>query len=231
MSRKDFTSVGEAFPNINLKELRWTEKQRQFIELSLDHQTKIMLCSSPAGTGKTILALYCSLNLLLEGKVDKILYIRNPIEAARSIGYLKGKLDEKLEPFILPAIDNLNKLLDEHSLKILEKNKALESIPLGFVKGRTFDRCAIIMDEAEDLDTQEFRLIMTRLGRGSKMFLIGDDVQSNVRNGGFKDVINLFDNSRARHKGIHTFEFTEEDIMRNDLIQYIVGEFRRDRIV
>jgi len=227
---RGIVEVGGAYPEVTIRPFNWTERQQIFIDLVLDDKNQLMFCSSPAGTGKTLLSAYCSLKLLIDKKIDKIIYVRNPVESCsgRGLGFIKGDTGEKLEPYIAPLHDNLNKLLDSHSLKIVEKLGNIEAVPLGFCKGRTFDNAIIIVDEAEDFSFQDLRLILTRLGKKSKMLIIGDDKQANLKEGKFSLMIDIFNNPEARSKGVQTFKFGAKDIMRNSLIQYLVAEIDKN---
>lgn len=229
---KGLVEVGGAYPKITITPLEWTERQQIFIDLVLDDKNKVMFCAAPAGTGKTILSTYCGLKLLTDDKIRKIIYVRNPVESCsgRGLGFIKGKTDEKMDPYIMPLKDNINKLLDSHSSRIVEKLNAFEAIPLGFCKGRTFDDALVIVDEAEDFTYQDLRLILTRLGKRSKMIIIGDEKQSNMKDGKFSLMIKIFNNPEARYKGVQTFTFSAKDIMRNDLIQYLVSEIDKNII-
>jgi len=225
MSKQErLVSVGSAYPEITLTAFPWTERQQSFIDLSLDPKTKVIFCSAPAGTGKTLLSLYCSLRLAIDDKNKKILYVRNPVESCsgKGIGFIKGKTDEKMQPYIMPLYDNLYKIADKHSVNMIEKRGMLSSEVLGFTKGRTYDDTYMIVDEAEDFTLQDLRLIISRMGKRAKLFIIGDVKQSNVRNSNFGLTYDLFNTPEDRGKGIHCFKFTAKDIMRNDIIQHMI---------
>jgi phosphate starvation-inducible protein PhoH and related proteins len=226
-----FVAMDAASPHVNFEvnSLKWTEKQKMFIEEALDKETKIVICEAPPGVGKTILSLYCSLTLLSERKVDQVMYIRNPVESSEDkLGYLKGGFEEKMAPFDAPMVDNLSKLLAVEDNRKLARESQIDSMPLGYLKGRTFDNIALIIDEAEDLSHQQTLLALTRLGKGGKIFLIGDSKQSNVKRSGFARAKEMFDDDIAEEKGIVTLEFGPEDIMRHDLTQFIYNRYTKD---
>lgn len=226
----DFVSQREKLKSLFVIKNRfaWTQKQQKFLDLALDKNTKIMICKSPAGTGKTALSIYCSLLKLSEKKVGEIIYVRAPVEScSKGIGYLQGDKSEKMNPYLAPAMDHLREFLDKSAIDNLIKDKRLQIEPFGFIKGRTFNVSAIIADEAEDFTTQELELMMCRPGRFSILFLIGDVRQSNIKNSGFNKVFNAFNTTEARIAGIHTFEFTKEDCMRSPITSLILDVFEK----
>jgi len=205
-----------------IKEFNWTGKQKKFIEIGNDKNTNIIICKSPPGTGKTLCSIFCALSRLKDKRIGSIFYIRNPIESAsRGIGYTPGTIEEKMEWVIQPLHDQLNQLLTPSEIKFLIKDKRIEGIPIGYLKGRTFHASAVILDEAEDLNLQEMLLSMCRIGKYSILFIIGDEKQANIKNSAFTKVFNAFDNEESRKNGIYTLEFTNQDCMRNGIIKYI----------
>lgn len=212
---------------LNIKELEWTEKQKVFIETALHKNTHYIICEAPSGVGKTILSVYIGLRLLQQRKISKIYFVRLPLESSsKGLGFLKGDLNEKFDPYIQPMLDNLNQLLPSSEVNKLIKDGFIEAIPIGFLKGRTLNCSLIIADECEDLLPVEFSLVMTRLGKFSKMIFIGDSNQSNTRNNGFKMVYETFDSTECMEKGIFCLKFDEADIMRNPILSYIINKFK-----
>lgn len=205
---------------------KWTEKQKKFIEIASSKDTKIIICKGVPGSGKTLLSTYCSLQMLLSKKISKIIFYRNPIEScSKSLGFLKGEYEEKIAPYGAPLFDHLYELLSGPEVEKLIKEKFLSIDSIGFAKGRTHNVVSMICDESEDLTVQELELIMGRMGKFSKLFLIGDERQANIRNSGFADVYDLFNNEESRQNGIHTFEFDANDCMRNEILKFIIEKF------
>jgi phosphate starvation-inducible PhoH-like protein len=208
--------------NFEVKNLRWTEKQETFIAKAMEKETKIVICEAPPGVGKTLLALYCSLQLLSERRVGQILYVRNPIEASENqLGFLKGDIEAKMAPFSAPLIDNLCKLISDGDNRKLARENQIDAIALGHIKGRTFDNTALIFDEAEDFSDKQILLSLSRIGKGSKVFLIGDSRQQNSRESGFKRSISVFDDDESRENGIVVQKFDETDIMRSGIAKFV----------
>lgn len=212
--------------SLKIREFNWTTKQSAFIEQNLDKNNCISFCKAPAGTGKTLASTYSMLQLLKRGAVKELVYIRLPLESSsKSVGFLPGDFNEKIGVYGAPLYDNLKQLLSESEILALEKDKRITVDSIGFVKGRTYNNSAIIVDEAEDLTIQELSLIMTRLGKFSKLFIIGDINQTNIKNSGFEKVFKAFNNLESRENGITTFEFDSSDCMRSPITRFIVERF------
>lgn len=213
---------------LKIRPFKWTEKQQKFIDAALDKNTRAIICRGAAGTGKTLLSLYCCLELMNRKTISDIIFYRNPVESAsKSLGYLSGDYKEKIAPYGEPLQDHLKELTDIVTASNLFKDGRISIDSIGFAKGRTHNVTGIILDEAEDLNVMELELIMGRMGRFSKVFIIGDDRQANIKNSGFTKVIHAFNNKESLEKGIATFEFTAEDSMRDPLLKYILGVFEK----
>ena len=99
---------------IKIRELNWTEKQKAFIDIALNKDVKMMFVSGPAGSSKTLLSIYCALQLIKDKRVSDIMYIRSPVESSDSkICFLPGDADEKLKYYNLPFADKLEELLSK----------------------------------------------------------------------------------------------------------------------
>lgn len=213
--------------DLAIREMPWTEKQRVFIEAGLTKGTNYIFCEAPPGVGKTLMSVYIGLQLLQQRRISNVYFVRLPQESAsKGIGFTPGTAEEKMSAFQMPMIDQLNQLLPPAQVARLLKDGFIQTVPLGFVKGRTFNASLVIVDEAEDLTVQETLLIMGRLGRFSRMILIGNCDQANVRNSGFNTVCDLFDDEESRNVGIYCLHFDESDIKRNDVLAYVVKKFR-----
>jgi len=213
---------------LNIRPFKWTEKQQRFIDLALQKNVSIVLCSAPPGVGKTLLSLYCCLELLNKKLISNIIFYRSPIESAsRSLGYLGGTYLDKISPYGEPLQDHLREMLDRATIDRLFKEQRISVDSIGFAKGRTHNTTGIILDESEDLTLQEIELIMCRMGRFSKLFIIGDERQANIKNSGFHSAVELFSQQDSIDNGIVSFRFTAEDSMRNPILKFIIGKFER----
>lgn len=226
--RSPFVLQGQKITfDLTIREFPWTEKQKIFIEAGLDKGTNYIMCEAPPGVGKTLVSIYIGLRLLAQKRISNIYFVRLPIESAsKGLGFLPGLAQDKMSVYEGPLYDQLNSLLPPSQVAKLIKDGFIQSVPLGYVKGRTFNSALILVDEAEDLSTREMLLIMGRLGKFAKMFLIGDPDQSNVRDSGFKATLDEFNDPESMEKGIYCFSFDESDIKRSGILSYVIKKFR-----
>lgn len=203
---------------------RFNEKQQRFVATALDKTTRLILCDGIWGSSKTYLSVYCALELLNQKKVDSILYLRAPVEAGKGIGFLPGGFAEKVNPYAEPLFQKLHEMLDDGTVKMLEKDKRIEVIPPGFIRGQSWNCKAVIVDEAANFDRGMLELILSRIGPFCKVFVVGSHHQSDIKDpDGFMSVFGAFNDEESREKGIHTFEFNDEqDIVRSEFIKYVM---------
>lgn len=216
----------EHFLTIFQREL--TEKQKKFIELALDKKVKLLLVSGPAGSTKTYLSVLASLMLMNEKKVSDILYVRSIVESADvKMGTLPGEADDKLSPYKRPLIDKLDELLPKEDIAYLIKDNRLEGLPIGYLRGLNWNAKAIVADEMQNCTKKELVTLMTRTGEFSKVFVCGDPQQSDINGrSGFQSIFNLFNDDESKEHGIYTFEFTDADILRSELVKFIVQKIK-----
>jgi len=213
-----------------IKELDWTEKQKNFIKLALDKETKITFVDGPAGTGKSLLAVYCALQLLNQKRVSDIVYIRSAVESSdNKMGHLPGDANEKLHFFNLPFMEKLDELLTAKDVKTLESQERVSIYPVNFSRGMSWNAKCIIFDEVQNSTKKEIITVLTRLGMFSKCFVLADPMQTDLhrnKGGAFKKCYNLFSDEESDEFGIKTFEFNEDDIMRSELVKFLVKKFK-----
>jgi phosphate starvation-inducible PhoH-like protein len=214
---------------LKIKNLPWTEKQKRAIDLALDKKTKVLFLKGPAGTSKTILAMYFGLTLLNMKRVSDIILVRSAVESSDSkLGFLPGDVAEKFNVYLTPFHDKFSELLDKAQIDKLEKDNRLTICPINFARGLHFSAKFICADEVQNFSKKEIQTLMSRVGEFSKLLLCGDPEQSDLPQGksGFNKVFEHFDNEEAREHGIFCFEFTEEDIVRSELCRYIIHKFK-----
>lgn len=199
-----------------------TDNQQKFYFLSQNPKTNMVFVDGPAGSAKTHLAVFSALELLKAGHVDKIIYIRSVVESSsRSIGYLKGDENEKFMPYMMPMMDKLNEILNKNDITHLLEQEYIKAIPVNFVRGLTFHRCAVIVDEGQNTTKGELTTILTRFGRHSKYFILGDANQADIKDSGFRQVFDAFNTEFSRKNDIHCNQFDITDIVRSQILKHI----------
>lgn len=209
---------------LTIKQFNFTERQKQLITTILDKKTKVVFISGPAGSSKTMLAAYTALRLLSENSKIEVNYIRTAIESSsRSLGYTPGTVAEKLMPYLAPLFEKLEELLPPQQANHLIQEEVIRAIPINFVRGASWINKFAIFDEAQNASFKEITTFLTRIGENTKLIILADPAQSDISNSGFQTMFNLFNNKESEEKGIFTFSLTELDIMRSEILKYIVS--------
>ena len=215
--------------DLTIKNLPWTEKQKQIISIFLDKKTKVLFLKGPAGTSKTTLAMYCGLTLLNMKRVSDMVLVRSAVESSDSkLGFLPGDIAEKFGVYLTPFHDKFEELLNKPQLDKLEKDNRLTICPINFARGLHFSAKFVCADEIQNFSKREIHTIMSRIGEFSKVFLCGDPEQTDLPAGksGFNRVYDLFNNDESKEHGIYCMELGEEDIVRSELCKYITHKFK-----
>lgn len=156
----------------------------------------ITICDGRSGTGKTHIAIGMGINYIRNNKdFEKLMICRPIIESGENIGYLPGTAEEKLMPYIQPCMDELEYFSSKSEIYELKNSDRLKIVPFGFMRGRTFKNCYIIVDEAQNIGFDQMKMFLTRIGEGSKVVIIGDFNQSDLQQyqrGAFQYVFKLF---------------------------------------
>jgi len=230
LSPDDFFQKPPMKTSLKIKELNWTEKQKEFFKTALSDETNIMFIKGPAGTSKSLLAVYCGIRLLNKKSVSDIMYLRSAVESSESrLGFLPGSAEDKLSFYNLPFLDKLEELVANCSVERLEKEGRISMFPVNFARGMSWNGKFIILDEAQNSSKKEIITVLTRLGVGSKCFILGDPMQTDLRtgNGGaFEKMYDLFSDQESGQNGISTFEFNEDDVMRSQLVKFLVKKLK-----
>jgi phosphate starvation-inducible PhoH-like protein len=212
---------------INQREL--TAKQKEFLEIALNKNSKLIFISGPAGTSKTYISIYAALTLMNQKKISDLLYLRSAVESSDSkIGFLPGESHEKMAPYMQPLLEKLSELLPKCEVDMLEKDGRISIVPIGFLRGLNWNAKCIDADEAQNMTQKEIITLMTRVGEFSKVFILGDPDQSDIGNkSGFLKLMNHFDDAESKENGVFTFKFDEEDIVRSGLVKYIIKKIKK----
>jgi phosphate starvation-inducible PhoH-like protein len=148
---------------------------------SLIFQNTITVLTGAAGSGKTLVACQAALDMLFNKEVEKIIVARPVVTAREDIGFLPGGLKDKLDPFIAPIYDNMYRLYNKEKIDKEFQEGRIEIIPFAFMRGRNFSNAFIILDEAQNITDNQMELAITRLCEGSKMCIVGDVSQIDLK--------------------------------------------------
>lgn len=195
------------------------DKQQQYLD-SINTNT-ITFGVGPAGTGKTFLAVYQALCHLWSKKVHRIIITRPVMEAGEKLGYLPGDLNEKMDPYVRPIFDAMIDMIGFDEMKKKIDQGRIEIAPLAFMRGRTFNNCFVILDEAQNCTYEQLKMALTRLGHDTKCIVNGDPNQVDLQNSGLKATIAAL----AGMDDIGTCRFTAVDVERSEIVKKLVGAF------
>lgn len=224
--KKALDATNEIVPNTNHLTYRnrlkpRSENQKNYIRNMAENH--ITFCQGLAGSGKTHIAVGMALEYLLEDKVKKIIITRPVMEAGEKIGYLPGTAEEKLHPYLLPIIDEINHFIPNGLYAKYKDENKIEVVPLGLMRGRNFHNAFIVADECQNATYEQLKMLLTRLGRDSKMVLTGDIGQSDLNyhmRGGFSTMIK----SLIDIEGIGYSLLESSDIVRHPIIGKILSK-------
>jgi phosphate starvation-inducible PhoH-like protein len=225
-NNKRIPSLKQNIP-VHCKKL--TERQKEFLRTALSPDTKIMFVSGPAGSTKTYMAVYAALRWLSSNKELDLLYVRTIIESAeRAMGSLPGNADEKFDPYLRPLYDKLDEMLKGTDQDLLQKQHRVQAMPVNYLRGASWTDKIVIADEAQNFTPKELITLLTRVGENTKLFVCGDFLQSDI-NGktGFQNVSKVFRDTESKARGIEYFGFTKEDILRSDILKFIIGKLEK----
>jgi phosphate starvation-inducible PhoH-like protein len=166
--------------------------QKLYLTKLYEEATSIVLAIGPAGTGKTMLAVQYGIKLFQEGKVDRIVVTRPAVSVDEDLGFLPGDLNEKMAPWTRPIFDVLGEYYQKKEIANMLEEGTIEISPLAYMRGRTFKNAYIVADEMQNATVNQMKMLLTRLGEGSKMVVTGDLAQADrLSDNGLIDFCNL----------------------------------------
>ncbi len=172
-----------------------------------------------AGTGKTYIAASYAAEQLFYKNTNKIILTRPAVTAEEDLGFLPGDLDEKYEPYLMPFKDIFERILGKSFYEACLKDKHIEPAPIGYLRGRTFENCIILIDEAQNVTPGQMKLILSRIGENCKIIVSGDTKQMDIQGtSGLADAIRRLGNL----PGVDVINFLPQDIVRSALCKKII---------
>jgi phosphate starvation-inducible protein PhoH and related proteins len=213
-----------------LKSMSITTKCRNENQKKLVNSIKeneITIVSGLPGTGKTFLACAEALRLIKsKPKYKKVLLVKSVTQLpGEELGFLPGDLHDKLDPYMISFIDNFEKIIGESLTKKLRELGLIKIQPLAFVRGRSIDNTIIVVDEAQNIAIDNMRTLMTRIGDNSKMVILGDVKQKDIKNKNNSSLETILEKFRD-HDGFGCVELRDpNDVVRNPIIKIIESTF------
>jgi phosphate starvation-inducible PhoH-like protein len=196
--------------------------QKQYLEMLQDEAISIVLAIGPAGTGKTMLAVQNGIKMYQEGLVDKIIVTRPAVSVDEDLGFLPGTLNEKMAPWTRPIFDVLGEYYQTKDIAKMLEEGVIEISPLAYMRGRTFKNAYIIADECQNTTANQMKMLLTRLGEGSKMVVTGDLAQADRMNdNGLINFCNLLGSKQLKH--IDIIQFDHKDIERHHAVKEVLS--------
>lgn len=196
-----------------------TENQKEYIRTI--ESNRLIFCSGPAGSGKTHIATSLAVLAWHRQEFEKILIARPMVTADEEMGFLPGDINSKTHPFLRPIYDEMENYLTADQIRMFKSYDVIEVCTFGHMKGRTFKNAFIVADECQNATEQQLKMLITRMGIGSKMVVTGDEAQSDLvehKRGGLRYCFNTL-------QGIQDVAFvqlTTQDIVRDPLVESIV---------
>ena len=206
--------------------LPMNDRQAEYIDaLSTANQ---IIVFGPSGTGKTYVVSSYAASLYQTKEIDKIVITRPHVSVGKDLGYLKGDLEEKTKPWAMPVIDVLEQQLGKGVVETGIKNGNIEMAPLALMRGRSFNNAFVICDEAQNITFHELKMLLTRVGKNTKLVLNGDIMQSDLKEAdGLSKVIHLV---KKHMLPVPIVEFGVDDIVRSDMTKMWVEVFVKERL-
>lgn len=188
-----------------------------------DQQKMIIFAIGPAGTGKTMLAVQWAIDQLKYGDATKIVITRPAVSVDEQHGFLPGDLQQKMEPWTKPIMDVFAENYNAREITNMITEGVIETSPLAYMRGRTFKNAVIIADEMQNATPSQMKMLLTRLGQGSKMVVTGDLQQADrPSNNGLLEFLGLYNNF-ANHRYVDICHFTVGDVERHEAVKEILA--------
>jgi phosphate starvation-inducible PhoH-like protein len=203
-----------------------TETQGKYLKALTTAEQVVVF--GPSGTGKTYVVASMAASQYYTKQINKIVITRPHVAVGEKLGYLPGDLREKCEPWALPVLDILDKHLGKGTVDTGMKNGNIEVAPMAMMRGRSFENAFIICDEAQNITFHELKMLLTRVGEGSKLVLNGDIMQSDLKEAdGLTQILALI---KKYDMPIPVIEFGVDDIVRSRMTKMWVETFIKEGV-
>lgn len=198
-------------------------RQEDFIEHLDDLSKHIVFAMGPAGTGKTLLGVLAAVRALKEGEIEKIVVTRPAVSVDEQHGFLPGTLEEKMAPWTRPIFDVFNEYWSPQQIEAMIVDQTIEIAPLAYMRGRTFKNAYIIADEMQNATPSQMKMLLTRIGDGSRIIVTGDLAQHDrgYEHNGLKDFVHKL--KQQQSSMIAVVEFGRADVERHIVVSEVLS--------
>ena len=224
-SSRSFAESAISIPGGVKKVYPRTQRQASLVQAM--RQNDIVIASGPAGTGKTFLMVAEALRLVLSHQKNSIVLTRPVVEAGENLGFLPGDLQDKINPYVRPLYDAMNAVLHRDTVRKMTESGIIEVAPLAYMRGRTLNDSVIILDEAQNATCAQMKLLLTRMGEGSKVFIAGDITQIDLPSRGPSGLVQALDILEGI-PGIASVHMKQDDVVRNPLVKKIIQAYENE---
>jgi phosphate starvation-inducible protein PhoH and related proteins len=197
--------------------------QEDYVDALMDESKHIVFAMGPAGTGKTMLGAQFALKGYVDGTFDKIIVTRPAVSVDEQHGFLPGTLLQKMEPWVMPILDVFTEHFSQQIVQKMMLDGVIEIAPLAYMRGRTFKNAIILADEMQNSTVSQTKMVLTRIGEGSRMIVTGDIKQHDrgYETNGLKDFVERL--RACQSDAIAVVEFSAMDVERHPVIEEVLA--------
>ena len=204
--------------------------QENYLELLKNPKKYIVFAIGPAGTGKTMLGVPMAIKLYKEGVISKIIITRPAVSVDEDHGFLPGTLNQKMEPWTRPIMDVFEDYYHPREIAEMLDDGVIEIAPLAMMRGRTFKNAFIIADECQNTTASQMKMLLTRIGEGSRMVVTGDLNQADrPHENGLLEFCNLYGQG-GDSRMIAMAKFGTRDVERHPVVKEVLSIYKETDI-
>lgn len=198
-----------------------SENQKHYNRVLYSISKPMVFAVGPAGTGKTMLACYAAITGYNDKTYKKIVLTRPVVSVEEDIGYLPGTLEEKMDPWTRPIMDVFGEFYSQSEIQYMIKEKIIEICPLAYMRGRTFKNAFVIADEMQNSTPNQMKMLLTRIGEGTKLVVTGDLEQSDLGpDNGLENLVYKLQCTDLNY--IEHVKMDDEDIIRHPAVNEVL---------
>jgi phosphate starvation-inducible PhoH-like protein len=202
--------------------LRLTVNQKHYISELKDPLRSLIVCTGPAGTGKTAFACRVGVEQLKSRDVEQLVITKPLVTVGDDVGYLPGNMRSKMSPWLESYLDIFKEHYSMNQIEDMMKKEVIKLAPLAYCRGNTYTNSFVICDESQNTTPKQMKMLLTRIGENSKLALIGDlDQQDHEGPSGLADFLEKLGD--REHEAIANVRLTDDDVCRSSLVKYILS--------